>query len=104
MIKIKENLLFSCCSLPVYLNTKYLFSESENFDYLLKGPLAGSLYYTKNKPGRWKNLLKSHVPIIEKNPIILEITTPHEMRGFEHFIIKHIILDKSNLISSLKNI
>ena len=98
--KNKRKFIFSCCSLPIYLNTRYLFSESENFDYLSKGPLAGSFYYTKKKPGRWKDLLKSHIPIIKIKGNFLEITTPHEMRGFEHFILKHIVLDKSfNIIS-----
>ena len=52
--KNKRNFVFSFFSLPVYFHTNYLFSESENFDYLSKGPLAGSLYYTKKKPGRWE--------------------------------------------------
>ncbi len=98
--KNKRKFVFSFFSLPVYFHTNYLFSESENFDYLSKGPLAGSLYYTKKKPGRWKGLMKSHVPTIEIKDNFLEITTPHEMRGFEHFILKHIVLDKSfNIIS-----
>ena len=81
----------------MYFHTNYLFSESENFDYLSKGPLAGSLYYTKKKPGRWKNLMKSHVPTIEIKDNFLEITTPHEMRGYEHYIIKLMILDEKFL-------
>ena len=41
----------------------------------------------------------SFVTILYKTNL-LEITTPHEMRGFEHFILKHIVLDKSfNIIS-----
>ncbi|RPH04890.1 MAG: hypothetical protein CBC53_005845 [Alphaproteobacteria bacterium TMED93] len=77
-----------------------MLSDNENFDYLVKGPLAGSIYYTKKKPGRWKNLLTSHIPIMQIKSNFLEITTPHEMRGFEHFIHKHIVLDKSfNIIS-----
>ena len=96
----KRKFIFCCCSLPIYFSTSYLFSDNENFDYLVKGPLAGSIYYTKKKPGRWKNLLKSHIPIIQIKSNFLEITTPHEMRGFEHFIHKHIVLDKSfNIIS-----
>lgn len=100
--KNKRKFLFCCCSLPIYFNTGFLFSNSE-YDYLLKGPLAGSLYYTKKKPGRWKNIVASHIPIIEIKPDFLEVTTPHEMKGFEHFILKHIILDKTfNIISEKK--
>ena len=96
----KRKFISYCCSLPIYLNANYLFSDSKNYDYLLKGPLAGSLYYTEKKPGRWKDLLKSHIPTIEIKGNLLEISTPHEMKGFEHFIIKHIVLDKSfNIVS-----
>ena len=53
----------------------------------------------KNQVGG-KDLLKSHIPIIKIKGNFLEITTPHEMKGFEHFILKHIILDKTfNIIS-----
>ena len=100
--KNKRKFLFSCWSIPIYFNTKFLFSDS-GYDYLLKGPLAGSLYYTKNKPGRWKNVIASHIPIIEIKSNFLEVTTPHEMKGFEHFILKHIILDKTfNIFSEKK--
>ena len=47
----KRKFVFCCCTLPIYFNTNYLFSDIENYDYLLKGPLAGSLYYTKKNLG-----------------------------------------------------
>ncbi|MBF95985.1 MAG: hypothetical protein CFH34_00750 [Alphaproteobacteria bacterium MarineAlpha9_Bin4] len=98
----KRNFLFCCCALPFYYNTNILSSQ-DKFDYLLKGPLAGSLYYTKKKPGRWKKMLSSHIPVIQRKSNFLEVSTPHEMRGFEHFIIKHTILDKKfNIISEKK--
>ena len=76
-----------------------LFSK-ENFSYLFKGPLAGNIYYTKHKPGRWSKLINSHVPILNVHSNTLEVSTPHEMKGYDHFIIKHIILDnKLNFIS-----
>ncbi len=98
----KRKLLYYFSFFPLFLNTTVLFSKDE-YNYLLKGPLAGGLYYTKNKPGRWKNLKASHVPIIEQKSNYLEVTTPHEMKGFEHYIIKHIILDKKfNIVSEKK--
>ena len=100
--KNKRKFLFCCCSLPIYFNSALLFPNTE-YDYLLKGPLAGSLYYTKKKPSRWKHVLASHIPIIEIKSNFLEVTTPHEMKGFEHYILKHIILDKTfNIISEKK--
>ena len=77
--------------------------KSENNTYLMSGPLAGSLYYTSEKPGRWKKLSSSHNPLILKKNDTLEITTNHEMRGFEHYIIKHVVFDKEfNIISEKK--
>ena len=57
--------------------------KMHNHDYIMKGPLAGSLYYTDKKPGRWKDLIDSHRPIISKKGNQLTVTTNHEMRGFE---------------------
>ena len=75
------------------------YADEEN-TYLLKGPLAGAFYYTKDKSGRWEKLKESHITSYEINNEILEITTLHEMRGYDHYIIKHILLDKKfNLIS-----
>ena len=82
-----------------YFFTNFLQADSE-YDYILNGPFAGSIYYTKTKPGRWASIKHSHIPIIEIKSNYLEVSTPHEMRGFEHFIIKHIVLDKKfNIIS-----
>ncbi len=81
----------------LYLNTSY---TEENTNYILNGPLAGSFYYTKNKPGTKRNLLQSHAPLLEINENTLKVSTPHEMKGYDHYIIKHIVLDnKFNIIS-----
>ena len=69
-------------------------SAEEELAYLLEGPLAGNFYYTKKKPGRWNTLIESHLPLFEINNNILEVSTLHEMRGYEHYIIKLIVLDK----------
>ena len=103
MINItKRKFLLSMGIFSVFLRPLNLLSN-ENNDYLLKGPLAGSLYYTKEKPGRWQDVKASHIPIVNKSLNFLEVTTPHEMRGFEHYIIKHIVLDKKFRIISEKS-
>nr|VFJ57387.1 MAG: superoxide reductase [Candidatus Kentron sp. DK] len=60
--------------------------------------LAGSVFYTKDAQGRWEGKAASHAPEIkiEKNAEAISVTvaTGHEMKGFEHYIIKHILLDK----------
>ena len=83
----------------IKLSSYYAFTENEA-SYLLNGPLAGSFYYTKDKPGRWSKLVESHGSSYQITNNILEVSTPHEMKGYEHYIIKHIILDKRfNIIS-----
>ena len=78
----------------------YKVSSKEESSYLLNGPLSGKIYYTRNSPGRWKDILESHVPEVSINNNILEVSTLHEMRGYEHYISKHIVLDhKLNIIS-----
>lgn len=60
------------------------------------GPL-GNIYYTKDAPGRWKDKVAGHLPGIgiEKagGKITVKITTSHEMKAYEHYIVKHILLD-----------
>ena len=62
---------------------------------VLNGPLAGNVFYTENNPGRWSKKVKGHLPTFELDEKILEVTTGHEMRGFEHYIIKHVIFDEN---------
>ena len=67
---------------------------------LSDSPLAGSLYYTAEKPGRWHKKIDGHLPMIEKSNDVIEVTTGHEMRGYEHYIVKHVIFDENfNLFS-----
>ncbi|MFQ5776156.1 MAG: hypothetical protein ACE5GS_16685 [Kiloniellaceae bacterium] len=60
-----------------------------------KTPLAGSLYYTANAPGRWAKKARGHTPLIERNGGTIQVTTPHPMDGFVHYIVKHMILDEN---------
>ena len=60
--------------------------------------MAGGLYYTKDAPGRWSKKVGGHLPNIEiskgEKGVSLHVVTAHEMKGCEHYIVKHIILDK----------
>ena len=81
----------------LYLDLSY---AEEDTNYILNGPLAGSFYYTKNKPGNKESEVQSHSPLLEINKNILSVSTPHEMKGYDHYIIKHIVLDnRFNIIS-----
>ena len=58
----------------------------------------GDIYYTKDSQGRWTGKAATHSPVIEVskdgNKVNLKVTTPHEMKGYEHYIVKHVLLDK----------
>ncbi len=65
---------------------------------------AGGIYFTKEQPGRWAAKAGGHVPLITLQKsgadTLVEVITPHEMKGFEHYIVKHILLDKDyNFVS-----
>lgn len=55
--------------------------------------MAGGLYYTRDAPGRWSKKVDGHMPVIELSGNQVQVTTPHEMNGHEHYIVKHILLN-----------
>lgn len=61
--------------------------------------LAGGVFYTKQNPGRWSKKVAGHLPNIKiedvKGNISIKVTTAHEMKGYEHYIVKHVILDQN---------
>ena len=56
--------------------------------------MAGGVYYTKDAPGRWSKKVGGHLPTIEVSGKKIQVTTSHEMKGYDHYIIKHVILRK----------
>lgn len=56
------------------------------------------IYYTKEHSGRWSEKVATHLPNIEIIKIgadtTVKIVTAHEMKAYEHYIVKHILLDK----------
>lgn len=60
---------------------------------------VSDIYYTKESPGRWKDKVSGHLPSvgIEKTDgkITIKIVTSHEMKGYEHYIVKHVLLDQN---------
>lgn len=61
-------------------------------------PPAADIYYTKENQGRWAGKAATHLPTIEISKTAgetsVKIVTPHEMKGYEHYIVKHVLLDK----------
>jgi superoxide reductase len=63
------------------------------------GPLAGGVYYTRESPGLWASLVREHVPKLESadgpgGSVTVTVTTDHEMDGYDHYIVKHTLLDR----------
>ena len=67
-------------------------------DKPLKG--ASDIYYTKDDPGRWSGKVATHLPNIEIEKagakITVKVVTPHEMKAYEHYIVKHVLLDSNH--------
>ncbi len=66
-----------------------------------KHPAAtADIYYTKDSLGRWSGKAATHLPHIEASKadgkITVKVVTPHEMKGYEHYIVKHVLLDKNH--------
>ncbi len=66
-------------------------------------PLAGHILFTADNPGRFRQKAKSHLPQVEVTPdakavktktVKIKVTTNHEMRPWEHYIVKHQLFDK----------
>lgn len=62
------------------------------------GPLAGAVYYTQESPGRWVSVVAEHLPRIDAasgagGTTNLSVVTEHEMNGYEHYIVKHMLLN-----------
>lgn len=59
--------------------------------------MAGGLYYTVESPGRWAAKAAGHMPNVSVRSgaagTVLQVVTGHEMKAFEHYIIKHILLN-----------
>ncbi len=73
------------------LNATPLLAETKQAELLG----AGGLFYTKENAGRFAGKIATHLPAIEIEKSTVKVTTAHEMNGFEHYIVKHILLDKN---------
>jgi superoxide reductase len=60
---------------------------------------SSDIYFTEKSPGRWVGKEATHLPLIEitkaEDGTSVKITTTHEMKGYEHYIVKHVLLDKN---------
>jgi len=59
--------------------------------------MAGGLYFTADAPGRWSQKVLSHLPNIEvdKQAARVRVLTRHTMEEYDHYIVKHIVLDEN---------
>jgi superoxide reductase len=75
------------------------FALATSTDKLCYPDLAGGLFYTESAPGRWQEKAATHLPQLEKSTtdkgsVKIRAVTAHEMKDYEHYIVKHILLDK----------
>ena len=62
-------------------------------------PVKGTsdIYYTKEDAGRWSGKVATHLPSIDIEKVgtvvTVKVVTAHEMKGYEHYIVKHVLLD-----------
>jgi superoxide reductase len=57
---------------------------------------AGALYYTETSPGRWAAKVAGHLPQINKvSAHNIQVVTGHEMKAYEHYIVKHQLFDQN---------
>ena len=61
---------------------------------------SSDIYYTKEDAGRWSAKVATHLPNIDikksGEKTTIKVVTPHEMKGYEHYIIKHVLLDSNH--------
>jgi superoxide reductase len=61
-------------------------------------PAMADVYYTQEAQGRWAGKAATHLPNIEiskqGSDVSVKISTAHEMKAHEHYIVKHVLLDK----------
>ena len=79
-----------------------------NLGPVLESKLAGGVFYTADEFGRWNEALaEHHLPRLETEKsggkVRLQATTHHPMNAWEHYIIKHQLLDaKLNFLQEHK--
>lgn len=60
--------------------------------------IISDVYYTQDSPGRWSEKIAGHLPSIsiekKDGKVIVHVVTAHEMKGYDHYIVKHVLLDK----------
>ncbi len=61
-------------------------------------PITADLIYSQNSQGRWAGKASTHTPTIEidktDGSTKIHLITAHEMNGYDHYIVKHVLLDK----------
>ncbi len=94
----KQSTVAGLASLTGIYLPKTVLAETD----IMNSSLAGNVFYTENNPGRWNKKVKGHLPTFSLSGKNLEITTGHEMNGYEHYIIKHMLFDeKFNFLTEI---
>jgi len=64
-----------------------------------KQSMAGGVFYTKENPGRWSKKIAGHLPNIDVDKsnakVSIQVVTAHGMESYQHYIVKHVLLDEN---------
>ncbi len=64
-----------------------------------KQAVVSDIYYTQWSPGRWSEKVAGHLPSVaiekKEGKVVVRVVTAHEMKNYEHYIVKHVLLDKN---------
>jgi len=70
-------------------------TSSDNLQQAMR-ELAGKMFYSTDKPGRWKGKENGHSPLIkvdkDGSDVLIRAATQHAMVD-DHFILKHMLMD-----------
>ena len=91
---IKFNSLLSLATVSGLYFPRAVFAGND----IINSSLAGKIFYTENNPGRWAKKINGHLPTFIKDNNTVEITTGHEMNGYDHYIIKHMLFDENFML------
>ena len=91
--------LIAACSNKTETTSTATEPEAASAATLEGDPKAGGVYYTAATPGRWPDAkVEGHLPKIEVEKMDdqktkVKVVNTHPMKGYEHYIIKHQLLN-----------
>jgi superoxide reductase len=61
----------------------------------------GGIVYSKEKPGKWAKKAGSHAPKVQKDGLLVTVTTEHPMTE-KHYIVRHTLVNEKGQVLGAK--